>query len=180
MTKYTSLHKCVVALFSIFIATTPAIADAGVGTKDHGHHGSAAKTGEPGDAANATRTITVKMFDNYYEPEEISVKKGETVRIVVENAGELVHELNIATAEMHKAHGPEMMMMMEHGVLEADRINWEAAKKMQASMGHGMHKDANSVLLEPGKSGEIIWKCLTSAPMEQICGIAQERISSSS
>ncbi len=171
MTKFISLHKCAVVLFSIFVATTPAIAGAGVGTKDHGHHGNAAKTGEPGDAANVTRTITVKMFDNYYEPEEISVKEGETVRIVVENAGELVHELNIATAEMHKAHGPEMMMMMEHGVLEGDRINWEAAKKMQASMGHGMHKDANSVLLEPGKSGEIIWKFPTDAKLEFACNV---------
>ena len=24
-------------------------------------------------------------------------------------------------------------------------------------MGHGMHDDPNSVLLEPGKSGEIVW-----------------------
>ena len=33
----------------------------------------------------------------------------------------------------------------------------EEMKKMQASMGHGMHDDPNSVLLEPGKSGEIVW-----------------------
>ena len=45
-------------------------------------------------------------------------------------------------------------MMMEHRVLESDRINWDAAKKMQKTMGHGMHEEANSVLLEPGKTGE--------------------------
>jgi len=44
-----------------------------------------------------TRSITVEMYDNYYEPEEISVKPGETVRFVVENKGNLVHEFNVGT-----------------------------------------------------------------------------------
>ena len=43
-------------------------------------------------------------------------------------------------------------LMMEHGVLEPDRINHDKMK-----MGGMMHKDPNSVLLEPGKSAEIIW-----------------------
>ena len=49
------------------------------------------------------------------------------------------------------------MMMMQHGVLMPDHVDMAAAKAMQASMGHGMHDDPNSVLLEPGKSGEIVW-----------------------
>ena len=106
------------------------------------------------------------MGDNFYEPENVTVKEGETVRFVVKNAGEFVHEFNIATAEMHKAHAPEMMMMMKHGVLEADKINRDAAKKMQESMGHGMHDDPNSVLLEPGKTGEVIWTFPEHAELE--------------
>ncbi len=134
-------------------------------------HSTGKKIGEPGNAGDVTRTINVKMYDNYYEPESISVKEGETVKIVVENVGQLVHEFNIATGDMHKAHQPEMMMMMDHGVLEGDRINWEAAKKMQASMGHGMHDDPNSVLLEPGKTGEIIWKFPEHATLEFACNV---------
>jgi uncharacterized cupredoxin-like copper-binding protein len=72
---------------------------------------------------------------------------------------------------MHKAHAPEMMMMMEHGVIEADRINLEAAKQMQATMGHGMHEEGNSVLLEPGKTGEIIWKFPEHAAIEFACNV---------
>ena len=64
-----------------------------------------------------------------------------------------------------------MMMMVEHGVLEPDRINWDAAKKMQASMGHGMHDEPNSVLLEPGKTGEIIWTFSNRAKLEFACNI---------
>ena len=99
------------------------------------------------------------------------MKAGETVRFVVRNAGELVHEFNIATAEMHHEHQSEMMMMVDHGVLEPDRINLEAAARMQASMGHGMHDAANSALLEPGKTGEVIWTFGESTELEFACYI---------
>lgn len=134
-----------------------------------GHHSSEA--GEPGKAADVTTTIEVVMYDNYYEPESISVKEGETVRFIVKNAGELVHEFNIGTAQMLIDHAPEMEMMVDHGVLEADRINHEAAKKMQESMGHGEHKMANAALLEPGKTGEIIWKFPKHAELEFGCTV---------
>ena len=47
------------------------------------------------------------MYDNYYEPGSIIVSPGETVRFVVENKGNLVHELNIGTPEMHEGHQEE-------------------------------------------------------------------------
>ena len=135
-----------------------------------GGHG-AGPHGAPGNLGEVSRTIKIVMHDNYYEPESIQVEEGQTVRFEVTNAGEFVHEFNIATAEMHKAHAPEMMMMMEHGVIEADRINLEAAKQMQATMGHGMHEEGNSVLLEPGKTGEIIWKFPEHATIEFACNV---------
>ena len=127
--------------------------------------------GAPGNPGDVSRTIKIVMHDNYYEPESIEVEEGQTVRFEITNAGEFVHEFNIATAEMHKAHAPEMMMMMEHGVIEADRINLEAAKQMQATMGHGMHEEGNSALLEPGKTGEIIWKFPEHAEVEFACNV---------
>ena len=164
MTKKFSIYATA-ALIALSLTAFSDTAFAGAG------HGSTGKTGSPGKASDATRTINVTMGDNFYEPENISVKEGETVRFVVKNAGEFVHEFNIATGEMHKAHAPEMMMMMEHGVLQADHINWDAAKKMQASMGHGMHNDPNSVLLEPGKSGEIVWTFPEHAELEFACNV---------
>ena len=160
--QYSNFAAAVAVGLTLAVFSAPVFA--GVG------HGKAGKTGAPGHASDATRTIEVTMGDNFYEPESISVKEGETVRFVVKNAGEFVHEFNIATAEMHKAHGPEMMMMMQSGVLEADKINWDA-KKMQASMGHGMHNDPNSVLLEPGKSGEVVWTFPENAELEFACNI---------
>lgn len=157
-----SAAAAVIAL-GLSAVSDPALAGAG--------HEKAGKTGSPGKASEVTRTIDVTMGDNFYEPENVTVKEGETVRFVVKNAGEFVHEFNIATAEMHKAHAPEMMMMMKHGVLEADKINRDAAKKMQESMGHGMHDDPNSVLLEPGKTGEVIWTFPEHAELEFACNV---------
>ncbi len=155
----------------VVVVTAVFSAGAAIAAGSHGHgHGGKAH-GEPGTAEDVVRTVEVVMHDNYYEPEEMTFKEGETVRFLVKNAGELVHEFNIATAEMHEAHGPEMEMMMDHGVLEADRINWEAAGAMQASMGHGMHDEPNSLLLEPGKSGEIIWKFPDHAELEFACNV---------
>ena len=77
------------------------------------------------------RKLLRKYVDNYYEPNEIVVKEGETIKFIVKNMGELVHELNIATKEMHIKHQPEMAKMVEHEILLADRIDKKKMKKWQ-------------------------------------------------
>ena len=127
--------------------------------------------GEKGDIKDVTKVVTVKMFDNYYEPNEIVVKKGETVKFVVKNMGELVHELNIATKEMHIKHQPEMAKMVEHEILLADKIDKNKMKEMSKIDRSMAHKHANSVLLEPNDTGEIIWKFSTSTKLEIACNV---------
>lgn len=134
-----------------------------------GGHSNAA--GEPGKASEAARTLTIDMTDNRYSTEEITVKAGETVRFLIRNTGELVHEFNIGTPVMHKAHQKEMMMMVDHGVLEADKINHD---KMKMDMGGGRtmeHNDPNSALLEPGKRKEIVWKFSKAGTYEFACNV---------
>ena len=150
------------ALALAAFTTVPAFADGGHGGTD---------TGSPAQAGQADRTVEVTMRDNYYEPESIQVKAGETVRFVVTNAGSLVHEFNIGTAAMHAAHQDEMMMMVEHGVLTADSIDEAAGQAMQATMGHGAHDDPNSVLLEPGQTGEVGWTFPADGSLEFACNV---------
>ena len=127
--------------------------------------------GEKGKLSEVSRTIEIKMYDNYYEPKEIKIKKGETIKFIVHNYGELVHEFNIATKEMHIKHQPEMMKMVENEILLADRIDKKKMKEM-AKKDHSMsHSHSNSVLLEPNKEGEIIWKFNTEAKLEAACNI---------
>ena len=161
MTLSKFLRAAVPAVFTLSVAFSAPVAIAGEG---HGPSGA-------GKASKVSRTIKVTMHDNYYEPASIKVKEGETVKFVITNKGELVHEFNLGTPDSHMAHGPEMQMMVDHGILEADRINWKMAKKMQKEMGHGMHKEANSALLEPGKSGTIIWQFPKHGTIEFACNV---------
>lgn len=170
------MRKSHISTLAISMTAAAALLVAGsalaAGKQDHRHgHGGAADIGKAGKASAATRTVTITMHDNFYEPKGMTFKEGETVRFVIHNKGEFVHEFTIATAEMHKSHAPAMQMMVEHGVLEPDRINWEAAKQMQAKMGHGMHDEPNSALLEPGKSAEIVWTFPKHAALEFACNV---------
>ncbi len=127
--------------------------------------------GEKGKVSNITRVVHVTMYDNYYEPNLIKVKKNETIKFVVKNAGMLVHEYNIATKEMHLNHQPEMQKMVEHNIILADKIDRKKMKEM-AKKDHAMaHKHANSLLLEPNQSGEIVWKFSTTAKLEVACNV---------
>ena len=108
--------------------------------------------GEKGDPSKIDRTIEIEMYDNYYYPTQIEVKKGETIKFIVKNLGELVHEYNIGTKEMHIKHQPEMAKLVEHEILLADKIDHEKMKKM-SKMDHSLgHSHANSVLLEPNET----------------------------
>ena len=127
--------------------------------------------GEKGKLSEVDRTIEIKMYDNYFEPNEIIIKKGETIKFIVSNYGELVHEFNIATKEMHIKHQPEMMKMVEHQILLADKIDKKKMKEM-AKKDHSMaHSHSNSVLLEPKQSAELIWKFSTDTNLEAACNV---------
>ena len=127
--------------------------------------------GEKGKLSEVNRVIEIKMYDNFYEPNEIKVKKGETIKFKVYNFGELVHEFNIATKKMHLKHQPEMMKLVENEILLGDKIDKKKMKEM-AKKDHSMsHSHANSVLLEPNEEGVIIWKFNTEAKLEAACNI---------
>ena len=127
--------------------------------------------GSLGKSEEVDRTIKVMMYDNYYEPSSFNIKSGETIKFEVVNAGELVHEFNIANAMMHKKHQPEMEKMVENEILLADSIDKEKMKKM-AKMDKSMgHSHSNSVLLEPNEKGDIVWKFENAMNIEIACNV---------
>ena len=127
--------------------------------------------GEKGNISEAKRTITVKMHDNYFEPAQINIKKNETIKFIVINVGELVHEFNIATKEMHIKHQPEMMMMVENEILLIDRVDKEKMKQMAKNNPSMGHSHANSLLLSPGEKGELVWKFSNKSKLEAACNV---------
>ena len=127
--------------------------------------------GEKGDSTEVDKVIKVKMYDNYYEPSDFKIKKNQTIKFIVYNYGELVHEFNIATKEMHFKHQPEMMKMVENEILLADRIDKKKMKELSKKDNSMSHSHTNSVLLEPNESAEIIWKFNTEAKLEAACNV---------
>ena len=127
--------------------------------------------GEKGNPTEVDKVIKVKMYDNYYEPSEFKIKKNQTIKFIVYNYGELVHEFNIATKEMHLKHQPEMMKMVENEILLADRIDKKKMKELSKKDQSMSHSHSNSVLLEPNESAEIIWKFNTEAKLEAACNV---------
>ena len=135
------------------------------------HSASMNMIGEKGDPNKIDRIVNIKMYDNYYEPNLVKIKKGETIKFIVENLGEMVHEYNIGTKEMHIKHQPEMQKLVDHEILLVDKIDRVKMKKM-SKMDHSLgHSHSNSIMLEPKTSGEIIWKFSKDVNLEMACNI---------
>ncbi len=145
----------------------------GLGGMAHADAGHGPTIGAPGKATPATRTVEIVLQDNSYQPESLQVKPGETVRFVLRNKGELLHEFNIGTAETHAAHQKEMAAMMEHGMLTPTGINQQMMGMDHAKTGAPAmkHDDPNSVLVEPGKTKELVWKFPNSLNLQFACNI---------
>ncbi len=119
------------------------------GNGDAGHHEMAA--GMPGMANMVTRTINVSMIetddgDMIFEPKSLEIKAGETVRFAIQNKGELEHEFVLDTVEKNADH-----------------------KKLMEKFPEMEHDDPNSVRLEEGQSGEIIWSFTNTGTFEFAC-----------
>ena len=127
--------------------------------------------GTKGKASDVNKVIVVNMYDNYYEPSKIEIKKGETVKFVVKNKGELVHEFNIATKTMHLKHQPEMMMLVENEIILSDKIDKKKMMEMAKKNPSMAHSHSNSVLLSPGESADLIWKFTNSVKIEAACNV---------
>ena len=128
------------------------------------------EAGAPGRAQDVRRTVEIVMRDHSFEPQTVTVRPGETVRFRVVNRGQFLHEFNIGTPAMHEAHRREMQAMMDAGHLTAT----EAAPAHGRAHGGGSamaHDDPNSVLLGPGKRGEVVWRFPQAGTLEIACNV---------
>ncbi|MBV7546141.1 cupredoxin family protein [Pseudomonas sp. PDM26] len=124
--------------------------------------------GQPASAAKATRSVELVMGDMSFTPQAIDIKAGETVRFVLVNKGQLLHEFNLGDAAMHARHQQEMLQMQQSGMLMPTGMKAMDHGKMD----HGMkHDDPNSVLVEPGKTAELTWTFSKATSLEFACNI---------
>ena len=124
-----------------------AAAAAGEHGAHEGHGGEESSIGEPGKASDVSRTITVEMVDTMrFTPEMIDVKQGETIRFMVKNTGRIKHEMVLGTPKELKEHYAMMLKMPE----------------MQ-------HAEDNMLTVEPGKTGEMIWRFTRARVVDFAC-----------
>lgn len=103
--------------------------------------------GQEGNPKKVTRTLRVGMNDKMrFSPESITVKRGETVRFVVHNDGQVLHEMVIGTPDALKEHAE---LMKKFPTME--------------------HADANMAHVKPGRSGEIVWQFTQAGHFEYAC-----------
>ncbi|WP_260960942.1 cupredoxin domain-containing protein [Pseudomonas citri] len=148
--------------------------------------------GAPAPAAKASRSINVVMGDMTFDPGALDIKAGETVRFVLINKGQLLHEFNLGNAAMHAEHQQEMLKMqqsgqltptamkqgmgpgaMDHDAMGAGSVDHAAMGHASKDQGHaGMrHDDPNSVLVEPGKTAELTWTFTKATRLEFACNV---------
>ena len=145
--RFTGLASVVAAV--TIVAGSPAVADVG-----HAHSMKMVG-GEPGKAADVGRTIHLVADDIKFDKKTITVKAGETVRFVVTNKGEMVHDLTLGTEKVQAAHRKEMLEMMNKGM----------------ALGKMDHADPNAVMIKPGETKELIWKFKKARSFEFACNV---------
>lgn len=110
---------------------------------------SSSKIGQPGSPEQVTRVIEIDMDDQMrFTPSEIKVEKGETIRFLLKNSGQLPHEMVIGSLADLQAHAIEM------------RKN------------PGMkHVEPNAITLNPGQRGGLVWKFDQVATIDFACTV---------
>jgi uncharacterized cupredoxin-like copper-binding protein len=117
----------------------------------HEEHGTFS-AGEPGDPKKPARTIRVLMIDYgnekdmRFEPNVITVRKGEQIRFVLENDGTESHEFMLATVAENRKHATLMKKYPEM-----------------------KHDDPNAKRLAVSEHGELLWRFTNSGEFEFAC-----------
>ncbi|WP_199579271.1 cupredoxin domain-containing protein [Bosea vaviloviae] len=139
------------------LALSTGIGLAGPGGAGHSH-GAAEETayGKPGDAKKPARLVQVTMSERdgkmAFIPDRIEVRRGEQIKLVMRNNGELDHELVLATLEENLKHAIEMQKNPD----------------ME-------HDDPNAKRLMPKKTGEIVWQFTKVGEFDFSCLIPGHR-----
>jgi uncharacterized cupredoxin-like copper-binding protein len=140
------------ALLLISVASTAALAH---GEQDHASKpAKGVKEQKPwgiaGERRAARRSVEVGMGDDMrFTPARVEVRQGETLRFVIRNRGQAMHEFVIGTKQELDEHAALMMKFpgMEHD---------------EPYMAH----------VAPGKTGEIVWTFNRAGQFDFACLIA--------
>jgi uncharacterized cupredoxin-like copper-binding protein len=138
----------------LVIATAPARAD--VGAHRGHHHHPTFSAGEPGNPKRPARVVQIVMREAdgkmLFIPDRVEVRRGEQIKSLLRNNGELEHEFVLATTQENEKHAEEM--------------------KKNPDM---VHEDPNARRLQPKKEDFIVWRFTKGGEFEYGCLIPGHR-----
>ena len=138
----------------IAILFASAAAMSGLAFAHEGHESFSA--GEPGNPKKPARVVEVIMREAdgkmLYAPEKVEVKRGEQIRFVIRNDGELDHEFVLASTKDNLKHAD---LMKKYPEME--------------------HDDPNAKTIKPKGNAEILWHFTKKGEFEFSCLIPGHR-----
>lgn len=137
-----------VAMAGIAVSATPRPAIS------HGEEAGFGVSGNPSQPAHLVRVIMSEAAGGHmlFTPNDVTIRRGEQIRFVIENRGTLDHELIIDTRQGNLLHAEEM------------RKNPDME-----------HDDPNGIRLAPSKKGEILWRFTEAGTFDFSCLIPGHR-----
>lgn len=149
MTSHRFLICAGAILFATLVAAAPALPAAA-------HDASHISAGEPGNPKKPSRTVQVIMREGdgkmLFVPDRLVVRRGEQIRFVIENAGELAHEFVVANTADNLKHAA---LMQKYPDME--------------------HDDPNGKTLQPKAKTELLWRFTKRGEFEFACLIPGHR-----
>ena len=148
------MNRPLVAASFVLLAAAASAAIAAPGSPGHSHAEFSA--GEPGNPKRPARMVQVTMREAdgkmLFIPDRVEIKRGEQIRFMLTNNGELEHEFVLATTEENLKHAEEM--------------------KKNPDM---EHDDPNAKRVAAKKKSEIVWKFTKAGTFEFGCLIPGHR-----
>ena len=110
--------------------------------------------GRTGDPQKVSRTVEIDMSDKMrFTPAELTVKRGETIRVVAKNSGKQMHEIVLGSIRELKEHAE---MMRKHPGMEHD----------EPYMAHVAPGKTETIIWQFTKAGEFHFGCLVPGHFE--------------
>lgn len=147
MKTFLSVLALASAVTTAVVLPLPAFADMG-----HAHF----SAGEPGNPKKPARVVKVSMREGdgkmEFVPSKLEIRRGEQIKFVISNEGELPHEFVLASTEENLKHAA---MMQKYPDME--------------------HDDPNGKTVQPKAASEIVWRFSKRGQFEFACLIPGHR-----
>ena len=136
--------------------------------------------GHPGKLSDVSRTIEIDTREIGFRQKSIEVYDGETIRFVIRNTGQMVHDFAIGPFEAQARRRAQVAQVMSTGTMDTGRMQDSLTQTRTSrtqedpkrsgprSLDHSM---PNAVLVHRGEIRELIWAFSRAQNLEFACNM---------